>query len=291
MNSFKNNPDDLIDKATRQVFENPVLKRSLEILKRSLDMSMERHWRTKADISSNPLLRRGEKFYSQNDEDGIISAILKRLKIDKGVFVEFGCGDGLENNTLQLLMRGWSGVWIGGVELKIRIPASSRKLRFERDWVTRENCVEIMRRGIQMIGAKEVNLVSMDLDGNDLFFVQKILEHGLEPDVFVVEYNGKFPPPIRFTIDYDPTHVWSGGDYFGASLQSFIDLFESFGFRLICCNVTGTNAFFVAGRHADLFADLPKEAEELFMPPDYNWFLGRGHAPDARSIEHFLVED
>lgn len=279
---------DLVRKVSREsiseLLANPELKRSL-------DMSMEQHWRIKAQSSANPLLQRGEKFYSQNDEDGIISAILKRIKIDKGVFVEYGCGDGLENNTIQLLMRGWRGVWIGASDLSIRIPESSRRLRFEKGWVTRDNCVEIMRRGSQWIGGKEINLLSMDLDGNDLFFVQTILEHGYEPDVFIVEYNAKFPPPIRFAIDYDPAYVWSGSDYSGASLQSFIDLFDSFGFRLVCCNVTGANAFFVARRHADLFADVPKGAEELFMPPDYNWFLKRGHATDPRSIEHFLRKD
>jgi hypothetical protein len=284
MNRIRTYAYDLVDKVVRQLFENPILRRFL-------DMSMERHWRIKAQISCSPLLHRGEKFHSQNDEDGIISAILRRLKIDRGVFVEYGCGDGLENNTIQLLMRGWSGVWIGAADLSIQIPASSRKLQFEQEWVTLGNCVQIMQRGIQRIGANEVNLVSMDLDGNDLFFVQAILEHGFEPDVFVVEYNGKFPPPIRFSIDYDPAYSWSGSDYFGASLQSFIDVFDSFGFRLVCCNVTGANAFFVARRHAGLFADVSKEAEELFMPPDYNWFLRRGHAPDPRSIEHFLCKD
>ena len=55
-------------------------------------------------MSCNPLLKRGEKFHSQNDEDGIISAILKRiLNIDSGVFVEYGCGDGLENNTIPAI--------------------------------------------------------------------------------------------------------------------------------------------------------------------------------------------
>jgi hypothetical protein len=283
-NRLKRYVRQLADEVFRQLFENPVLKRVL-------DMSVERHWRTKAESSCNPLLKQGEKFHSQNDEDGIISAILKRLNLDNGVFVEYGCGDGLENNTIQLLMRGWSGVWIDATDLHIRIPASCRRLRFEQEWVTPANCVEIMQRGIQMIGAKEVNLVSMDLDGNDLFFVKAILEHGVEPDVFVVEYNGKFPPPIRFTVKYDATYVWSGGDYCGTSLQSLIDVFDSFGFRLVCCNVTGVNAFFVSRRHADLFPDVPKEAGELFMPPDYNWFLRRGHGPDPRSIEHFLCKD
>jgi hypothetical protein len=271
----------LVDEAVRQLVEDPVLRRSL-------DMEMERYWRAKAHLSCNPILQQGEKFYSQNDEDGIISAIIGRLKIDGGVFVEYGCGDGLENNTIQLLMRGWSGVWIGATDLVVRIPAVTRRLRFEQTWITLENCVEIMESGIQEIGAKKVNLISIDLDGNDFYFVQTILNRGFEPDVFVVEYNSKFPPPIRFAIEYDPKYVWSGGDYFGASLQSFVDLFQSFGFRLVCCNITGANAFFVAGRHANAFADLPNEVKTLFMPPDYNWFLRKGHAPDPRSVERFL---
>jgi hypothetical protein len=274
----------LVDSAVRRGFENPTLKRFL-------DMSTERHWRAKAQISSNPLLRQGEKFHSQNDEDGIVSAILERIKIDNGVFLEYGCGDGLENNTVQLLMHGWSGVWIGGADLCVRIPESSRKLHFEHQWVTLANCVELAKRGMAKIGATKVNLISMDLDGNDFFFVKAILEQGYGPDVFIVEYNGKFPPPIRFTIHYDAGYTWSGSDYFGASLQSFVDIFDSFGFRLVCCNVTGANAFFVAGRHAELFEDVPKGIEQLFMPPDYNWFVRRGHGADPRSIEYFLGKE
>lgn len=283
LNRLRRYAGNLVDSAVRRGFENPTLKRFI-------DMSTERHWRAKAQASANPLLLQGCKFHSQNDEDGIVSAILQRLKLDRGVFVEYGCGDGLENNTVQLLMRGWSGVWIGGADLVVRIPASSRKLHFVHDWVTLDNCAELMKVGLAKIGATKVNLVSMDLDGNDLFFVKAILEQGADPDVFIVEYNGKFPPPIRFSIDYDARYTWSGSDYFGASLQSFVDLLESFGLRLVCCNVTGANAFFVADRHMKLFEDVPKAVEELFMPPDYNWFVTRGHSVDPRSIEHFLAE-
>ena len=282
MKRIRKYPLDLADKMVHHLIENPTVKRFL-------DMSTERHWRRKAEASRNPLLMQGGKFYSQNDEDGILGAILARTKVERGVFVEYGCGDGLENNTIQLLMRGWRGVWIGATDLKIRIPSSSTQLRFEREWVTVDNCVEILQRGMERIGATSLNVISMDLDGNDLFFVKSILERGFDPDICVVEYNGKFPPPIRFSIQYDPAYVWSGGDYFGASLQSFIDLFELFRFRLVCCNVTGANAFFVSRRHASVFADIPESAGELFMPPDYTWFTSRGHATDPRSIESFLT--
>src|SRR5437899_224235 len=163
MRGLKSRIRDSVDSVVRQLFENPILKRSV-------DMSVERHWHSKACRSGNPLLNKGEKFHSQNDEDGIIGAILQRLNLDHGVFVEYGCGDGLENNTVQLLMRGWSGVWIGAADLSVRIPACSRKLHFEHEWVTLDNCVGLMKRGVSKIGATKINLVSMDLDGNDFFF-------------------------------------------------------------------------------------------------------------------------
>lgn len=270
-----------VNRIIRQLVEYPEVRRFMDIL-------MAEHWRTKAQRGSNPLLQRGQKIYSQNDEDGIINAILERIGINRGIFVEYGCGDGLENNTIQLLLRGWRGVWIGSQDVRITIPSTTQNLRFEKSWVTCDNCVEIMRRGIASINARWANVICIDLDGNDLFVVRTILESGYEPDLFVVEYNAKFPPPIRFAIEYDPAHVWVGSDYFGASLQSFVDLFSSFHFRLVCCNVTGTNAFFVAPRHTELFGDIPLHIEELFMPPDYNWFIGVGHKSDPRSIELFL---
>src|ERR1700730_90773 len=62
----------------------------------------------------NPLLKHGGRVYSQNDEDGITFEILRRLGIARGVFAEFGVGNGVENNTLSLAAAGWSGIWIGG---------------------------------------------------------------------------------------------------------------------------------------------------------------------------------
>src|SRR4030042_3287529 len=54
----------------------------------------------------------GYKIYSQNEEDGIIREIFNRIGVTNRVFVEFGIGDGLENNTLALLFDGWNGLWI-----------------------------------------------------------------------------------------------------------------------------------------------------------------------------------
>jgi hypothetical protein len=58
------------------------------------------------------LLPCGFKGYSQNDEDGILQEIFRRINTTRRVFVEFGAGSGTENNTLYLLFSGWRGLWI-----------------------------------------------------------------------------------------------------------------------------------------------------------------------------------
>ena len=47
------------------------------------------------------------KVFSQNGEDGIIEEILSRIGVTIGYFVEFGAGNGLQNNTAYLLTKGW----------------------------------------------------------------------------------------------------------------------------------------------------------------------------------------
>ncbi|MCS6951607.1 MAG: hypothetical protein RMK57_03650 [Bryobacterales bacterium] len=60
------------------------------------------------------LLGSGFKVFSMHDEDGIIEEIFRRIGETNRWFVEFGAGDGLENCTTYLLMKGWSGAWIEG---------------------------------------------------------------------------------------------------------------------------------------------------------------------------------
>jgi hypothetical protein len=246
----------------------------------------------KRAASSNPLVKAGQKYFSQSDEDGITLEICRRIgKLEAGIFVEFGVGDGLENGTLILLMNGWRGVWIGGEELKIAVPPASPRLKFLRNWITAENCVELMTSGLSALGSPEVDYLSVDLDGNDLYVAEALMNSGVRPSLLVVEYNSKFPPPIRWTIAYDPQHRWGGNDYHGASLQSFIDLFGASGYRLVGCNLTGSNAFFVDRKFDHAFSDVPTDPAALFHPADYNWFLGRGHATSPKTIERFLEGD
>ncbi|QLF92473.1 hypothetical protein HW090_04400 [Pseudomonas sp. ABC1] len=109
----------------------------------------------------------------------------------------------------------------------------------------------------------------MDVDGNDWHFVKALLDAGTRPSLFVTEYNAKFIPPIRFVMDYDRAHQWTFDDYFGAGFSSFFDLFSEYGYFPVCCNITGSNAFFVHSRYKYLFQDVPGYVDRIFVPPNY----------------------
>src|SRR3954470_11450387 len=58
------------------------------------------------------LLRHGFKMYSQNDEDGIIQEIFRRIDTTHRTFVEFGVESCVECNSAKLLIEGWRVLWI-----------------------------------------------------------------------------------------------------------------------------------------------------------------------------------
>jgi hypothetical protein len=104
--------------------------------------------------------------------------------------------------------------------------------------------------------------------------------------VLIVEYNAKFPPPVEFSVK--PGESWDGSDYMGCSLQSWCNLLSPLAYRLVACNVTGINAFFVRDDLSSFFSDVPEPIVELFMPCDYNWFVHAGHRVSPKTIMSFL---
>jgi hypothetical protein len=240
-----------------------------------------------ASRSRNPITAKGASYFSQNDEDGIIIEILRRIRLEPSVFVELGVGNGLENNTIILLASGWRGVWIGGEQLAFDLPQSSR-LAFNRAWIDRENVAHLVKGEIEKLGCAldDIEFISIDLDGNDAHLLPPLMESGLRPSVIVCEYNGKFPPPIRFKIDYDAKHQWDLTDYQGASLQVFVDLLQ--GYKLVCCNANGINAFFVRKDHAGVFEDVPQSEAEMFVASNFLANFRTGHRTSPRTIRALL---
>ncbi|MGO9433965.1 MAG: hypothetical protein ACLPH3_11125 [Terracidiphilus sp.] len=228
------------------------------------------------------LVKHGFKVYSQTDEDGIIQEIFRRIGIAKATFVEFGCGNGVENNTVYLLMQGWSGLWMDGDPLNIEAIAKPFEpflkggtLRLKNAMITRENINDLLAQE-----PKEVDLLSIDIDMND-YWVWGAIEC-IQPRVVVIEYNASLRPPGALVVPYHPDRRWTGTNFFGASLSALEKLGAAKGYALVGCGLTGVNAFFV--RH-DLLAEKfvePYTAERHYQPPAYSLFQVEmdSHSPE-----------
>jgi len=233
---------------------------------------------------SNPFCQYGNKVFSQTDEDGITLEVIKRLKIEKGFFAEFGVGNGCENNTLSLLGIDWSGFWCGGEELLFSTD-NSKRLFYSKAWISLENILELYNTGLKNLNTEKLDLISLDLDDNDFYLIEKLLSHNIKPNLYIVEYNAKFTPPIEFKIKYNKDHKWDGSDYYGASLYTYNKLFEKHGYSLICCNAaTGANAFFVKREFLSLFPEVPKDINKIYTPPSFHLYKTYGHKISTKSI-------
>ena len=133
---------------------------------------------------------------------------MKRIGLQSGFFIEYGVGNGLENNTIILLAAGWKGAWFGGEDIAFGL-SKSNKLSFEKVWIKRDNIFELYNAA-----ESSADVISLDLDGNDIYLAEELLANGAHPKLFIVEYNGKFPPPLEFKINYDDGHRWISDDYF-----------------------------------------------------------------------------
>ena len=75
------------------------------------------------------MLGSGYKVFSQNQEDGMVAEVFRRIGTTSRRFIEFGVQDGLECNSTFLLMRGWRGAWIEGSAANRRCGARRFRVR------------------------------------------------------------------------------------------------------------------------------------------------------------------
>lgn len=235
------------------------------------------------------LIKFGYKLYSQNDEDGIIREIFSRIGTRNKMFVEFGIGDGLENNTVSLLFDDWRGLWIDGSSKSVHTIRSNLdkmincgRLKAIEATVTKDNINELIS---EHVDSDEIDLLSVDIDGNDYHVLNAIT--CIKPRVIVIEYNAKFVPPISFCMDYDESHAWKGDDCFGASLKFLENNIE--GYCLVGCNITGVNAFFVRKELVEDHFLEPFTSENHYEPARY--YLGAfssGHPASYKTLNNSL---
>lgn len=236
----------------------------------------------------------GFRVYSQNDQDGIIEAIFKNI-LDQtgpegglGTFIEFGCDNGIENNTHYLLTKGWKGVWIDVVDSHIDFVRKNFSKFIENGqlsvfnmWLDRENIDKNLAVCAENLNGEpeeyDLDLLSIDTDWNDIYLWEAIKT--IKPKVVCIEYNGHIPPPTALKVPYSDSkdQQWDGSNCFGASLQAIYDMAWKKGYRLLTCSLAGTDAFFVHKEYLHYFFGEPHFIEDLYEPARFNLEFNLGH--------------
>ena len=233
----------------------------------------------------------GFKVYSQADEDGIVEEITRRIGIDRGHFIEIGCGDGRENNSHYLLLKGWRGIWVDGdpdniAAIRAALPLDGR-LRLVEQMVTRDNVTAIpTAAGSPDFGA--LDLLSVDVDGNDLAIAEAAIR-AWSPKIVIGEYNAKFPYPMQQEVRYDPQHRWKRDDYHGASLAAWVERLKP-GLSAGHLQPRRDQCFLRARRRCGTVSNLC--AAQLYQPARFHLTaLRSGHAPSLSFLRNSLRAD
>jgi hypothetical protein len=128
---------------------------------------------------------------------------------------------------------------------------------------------------------REIDLLSLDVDGNDYWFWEAL--SAVSPRIVCIEYNAGLGPELSWTVPYDPGFErfakHPSGFFHGASLKAMERLGRNKGYRLVGCDSTGTNAFFL--RDDVTAPDVPTLTAAEAYRPHANW-LGRGFSEDEQ---------
>ena len=198
--------------------------------------------------------------FSQFGEDGIIHWIINRIpKIEK-IFLEIGTQDYWESNTRFLLkLRDWKGYIFEGSAVDIKKIKLQRiywqhKIQAFRIFVNKENINNLIGSHLK---EKNIGLMSIDIDGNDYWILEKI--NNLSPSIIVCEFNSIFGDKFKLSVPYEKDFFRNkkhySNLYFGSSIKALVSLLESKGYFFLGTGSRGVNAFFVKDYFKSLFVD------------------------------------
>jgi hypothetical protein len=218
------------------------------------------------------------KVFSQNGEDGVLAEIIRRSGAPGTFFIEFGAGYGVENNCAVLAdLLGWRGLFIDAADAEYaglqHKYGPSRRVCVLQALITPESIDELLAANDV---PAEPDVMSIDVDGGDYWIWQGMEKH--RPRVVVIEYNGELTGRRRRLVQPPDKGPWDVTRYFGASIQALVALGERKGYRLVHCDLTGNNAFFVRD-------DLPGDylpAHEVPLRSANLWLRGTRHDPSVQ---------
>jgi len=212
----------------------------------------------------------GFRVHSEFEEDGILLYIFSLIDTTNKRVVEICAGNGAQCMAANLIVNhGWEGLLFDGDERNIaestKFFASHRSTFalppiIKHAWITRENINEL-------IGSAdfkgEIDLLSLDIDGNDYYIMEAI--DVVKPRVIICEVQNVIPSDLALTIPYREDFYYKDGkqheEFRSVSLLAMTKLLNKKGYRLVGGHQYGFNAFFILnGVGEDYFPEVSVES-------------------------------
>ena len=188
--------------------------------------------------------------FTKNNEDGILLSIIKEIGCENIFFLDIGSNDCINSNCANLAFHhGWKGCFIDGNKQVLNRGKFIYKkyftdlnigFTFINAIVNVENINLIIS---QLEGFKKIDLLCIDLDGNDYFLWDAI--NIINPKIVLVEVqvekgNSEFIPDSNIEFE-----LFESDTPKGASPLSMVLLANKKGYELVSVNKGCFNLFFV----------------------------------------------
>ena len=230
--------------------------------------------------------RDGLQHTSYLGEETVLEKFLRRLRSFDRFVVDIGASDGVTmSNTFALFKDGWRGLAIefdGASFARLAATYAAFNAALVRTKVTPRNVVDLLTAHEV---PRDLTFLSMDIDGYDHFVLAALLEH-YRPKLICTEINEKIPPPLKFTVKWDPEYVWAEDHFFGQSLAKLGELLVETRYDLVELHY---NNAFIAPRELGIATSLTvQEAYEsgYVRRPDRSEKF-----PWNRDVDHVLTMD
>lgn len=204
-----------------------------------------------------------------NPDEGVIEYLMSIIEPKNKYCIEFGARDGKRAHVLFLINKyNYSSLLIEGdpdaaKELDKNF-SDNLKVSTVCSFIIAENIEDIFKRNNV---PEQPAFLLIDIDGND-YHIWKAIQN-YTPDVVCIEYNPSYAPPEKFVIDYKDDFMWSGDDYYGASIETMVSLGKEKGYELVHCSSGGDNLFFVKKEFFTEFNINDNSTNALYQLPQY----------------------
>lgn len=205
------------------------------------------------------LLNKGDaKIFSNLDEQSSISRYVNELKLQSRFCVDIAASDGITmSNTYALFHDGWEGLAVEYDAEKFSKLARTYR-RFSgvhpvQNKVTPANVISLLTDNKV---PEKFGFLSLDIDGYDYFVLQQILSR-FRPTLICAEINEKIPPPLKFTVKWDPQYGWKEDHFYGQSISQLHLLCGQFKYSLV--ELHYNNAFLIP-QEVNIYPALTPEA-------------------------------